>query len=70
MPQISHDPWPESAIAVLRNPCSFIADRCRRLQLDLYQEAKSDHTTLAQSFVTLSVTKGLSERFFAALRMT
>ena len=32
--------------------------------------AKSDHTRLAHSCVTLSEAKGLAARFFATLRMT
>jgi len=36
----------------------------------IYPAPKSDHKRLAHQGVTLSEMKGLSERFFAVLRMT
>ena len=37
MPEIPHDGWPESTLALMRNPYGFISERCRRFGSDLFQ---------------------------------
>ncbi|MBS0264502.1 MAG: cytochrome P450 [Planctomycetes bacterium] len=37
MPEIPRDKWPESTLALLRDPYQFISKRCRRYWSDLFQ---------------------------------
>ena len=37
MPEIPHNRWPESTLALLRDPYQFISKRCRRYRSDLFQ---------------------------------
>jgi fatty-acid peroxygenase len=37
MPEIPHDRWPDSTLALLADPYRFISERCRRYGSDLFQ---------------------------------